>query len=188
MADAHIFYQISNFNKITQNFIPMNDIPHLLIAAGVLIALSQFSYARIAGAMYGYRDLDTIERLLPLQKRADLIHCIHHAIHAICGCLLVVTAITLITPSMGLPVSGISVAAWSMLVCDALVYVFNDIKHQLCMHRDELKRKWSTEKVFGPEHDNEVTLYRTLNELTTKNLVRDLLHSAAFAVLTFMYL
>ena len=41
---------------------------------------------------------------------------------------------------------------------------------------------------FGPEHDNEVTLYRTLNELTTKNLVRDLLHSAAFAVLTFMYL
>lgn len=42
-----------------------------LIVAGLLVFLSQTSYARIAGEMYGYRDQMTIARLHPLQKRAD---------------------------------------------------------------------------------------------------------------------
>ena len=82
----------------------INIILYLLIAAGLLIFLSQSSYARIAGSMYGYRDEMTIPRLRSLQKRADLLHCIHHSVHAICGVLMMIIAAMLLSPQVGLPV------------------------------------------------------------------------------------
>ena len=161
----------------------MNILFYLLIAAGVLVFLSQSSYAKIAGTMYGYRDQMTIPRLRPLQKKADMIHCIHHSAHAVCGLLLICSAIALLKPDMGVPVTWISVAACLILSADALVFISNCCRHRFSSRRDEITRKWKGEKVFGPEHDNEVSLYRTLREITTKNLKRDAFHAAVFILL-----
>ena len=155
-----------------------------LIVGGLLVFLSQTSYARIAGEMYGYRDQMTIARLRPLQKRADLIHCIHHAVHALCGLLVIMIAVVLFRPNAGTPVIWISASAWLLLLVDAVLYLSNNARHNLSGVRDDIKRKWKSEKVFGPEHDNEVSLFRTLQELTTKNLIRDIIHALVFAVLT----
>lgn len=162
----------------------MNFLFYLLIIAGLLIFLSQTSYARIACTMYGYRDQDTIPRLRPLQKKADVIHCIHHSIHAVCGLMLIPMALDLIKPALCIPVLWISVGVLVLFTIDSLIYLFNNHKHCLCTRRDEIKRKWSKEKVLGPEHDNEVSLYRTLKELTTKNLIRNGFHALVFIILT----
>ena len=159
-----------------------------LIIAGVLIFLSQLSYARIRGEMYGYRDQMTIPRLRPLQKRADLIHCVHHSVHAVCGLLIILAAIALLRPVSGMPVIWISASAWLLLAVDTIIYLINNKKHDLIGRRDDIKRKWKSEKVFGPEHDNEVSLFRTLRELTTKNLIRDMTHAMVFLVLTLISL
>ena len=155
-----------------------------LIVGGLLVFLSQTSYARIAGEMYGYRDQMTIARLRPLQKRADLIHCIHHSVHALCGLLVMMIAVVLFRPNAGIPVIWISASAWLLLLVDAVLYLSNNARHNLSGVRDDIKRKWKSEKVFGPEHDNEVSLFRILQELTTKNLIRDIIHALVFAVLT----
>lgn len=165
----------------------INIILYLLIAAGLLIFLSQSSYARIAGSMYGYRDEMTIPRLRSLQKRADLLHCIHHSVHAICGVLMMIISAMILSTQVDLPVLLVSGIACCLLVIDTMTFLYNDIKHHLRIRRDEIKRKWKGEKVFGPEHDNEVSLYRTLKELTTRNIQRDLLHMAAFIVLTILH-
>lgn len=54
---------------------------------------------------------------------------------------------------------------------------------QFAIRRDAIKHKWQGEKVFGPEHDREVSVYRTLKEITEKNLLRDAVHAALFALL-----
>ena len=154
-----------------------------LIVAGLLVFLSQTSYARIAGEMYGYRDQKTIARLRPLQKRADLIHCIHHSVHALCGLLIMMIAVALFRPNAGIPVIWISASAWLLLLVDAVIYLSNNARHNLSGFRDDIQRKWKSEKVFGPEHDNEVSLFRTLSELTAKNLIRDLIHAFVFVAL-----
>ena len=155
-----------------------------LIVTGLLIFLSQLSYARIAGEMYGYRDQMTIPRLRPLQKRADLIHCVHHSVHAVCGLLIILAAIALLRPTTGMPVIWFSASAWFLLAVDAIIYLINNKKHDLIGRRDDIKRKWKSEKVFGADHDNEVSLFRTLRELTTKNLLRNVVHALVFAILT----
>jgi hypothetical protein len=155
-----------------------------LIVAGLLVFLSQTSYARIAGSMYGYRDQMTLPRLRPLQKKADLLHCMHHSAHALCGLLMMVAAITLLIPSLNVSVVAVSACAWAILAADAIVFIANRYKHSLVERREEITRKWKGEKVFGPEHDNEVSLFRTLSELTAKNLIRDIIHALVFAVLT----
>ena len=155
-----------------------------LIVGGLLVFLSQTSYARIAGEMYGYRDQMTIARLRPLQKRADHIPCIHHSVHALCALLVMMIAVVLFRPNAGTPVIWISASAWLLLLVDAVLYLSNNARHNLSGVRDDIKRKWKSEKVFGPEHDNEVSLFRTLQELTTKNLIRDIIHALVFAVLT----
>lgn len=155
-----------------------------LIITGLLIFLSQLSYAWISGEMYGHRDQMTIARLRPLQKKADVIHCIHHSIHAVCGLMLISMGFDLIKPTLGISVLWISVGALILFATDTLIYLFNNHKHCLCTRRDEIKCKWSKEKVFGPEHDNEVSLYRTLKELTTKNLIRNGFHALVFIILT----
>ena len=152
-----------------------------LIIAGLLVFLSQTSYAWIAGQMYGYREKMTIPRLCPLQKRADMIHCIHHSVHAICGLMIMVVALASLWPSAGIPVRYIAATACLLLLTDAVIYLVNNLKHNLSARRDEIQRKWKSEKAFGPEHDDEVSLFRTLTELTTKNLIRDLIHAIVFA-------
>ena len=161
----------------------MTILSFIIILAGLLILLSQSSYAKIAGSMYGYRDQMTIPRLRPLQKKADLIHCLHHSAHALCGLLMAVAAISLHIPSLNVSVVAVSACAWAILAADAIMFIVNRHKHSLVERREEITHKWKGEKVFGPEHDNEVSLYRTLKELTTKNLKRDLFHALAFAVL-----
>ena len=164
---------------ILKNSIELTNILfYLLIAAGLLVFLSQSTYAKIAGTMYGYRDHMTIPRLRPLQKKADMIHCIHHSAHAACGLLLICSAIALLKPEMGVPVTWISVAACLILSADALVFISNCCRHRFSTRRDDITKKWKGEKVFGPEHDNEVSLYRTLREITSKNLKRDPFHAA----------
>ena len=159
-----------------------------LIVAGLLVFLSQTSYGRIAGEMYGYRDQMSISRLRPLQKRADLFHCIHDSVHALCGLLVMMIAVALFRPNSGIPVIWISASAWLLLLVDAVIYLSNNARHNLSGFRDDIKRKWKSEKVFGPEHDNEVSLFRTLRELTTKNLIRDMTHAMVFLVLTLISL
>ena len=153
-----------------------------LIVTGLLIFLSQLSYARIAGEMYGYRDQMTILR--PLQKRADLIHCVHHSVHAVCGLLIILAAIALLRLATGMPILWISASAWLLLSVDTIIYLINYKKHDLIGRRDDIKRKLKSEKVFGADHDNEVSLFRTLRELTTKNLLRNVVHALVFAILT----
>ena len=155
-----------------------------LIVTGLLIFLSQLSYARIAGEMYGYRDQMTIPRLRPLQKRADLIHCVHHSVHAVCGLLIILAAIALLRLATGMPILWISASAWLLLSVDTIIYLINYKNHDLIGRRDDIKRKWKSEKVFGADHDNEVSLFRTLRELTTKNLLRNVVHALVFAILT----
>ena len=155
-----------------------------LIVTGLLIFLSQLSYARIAGEMYGYRDQMTIPRLRPLQKRADLIHCIHHSVHAVCGLLIILAAIALHRLATGIPILWISASAWLLISVDTIIYLINYKKHDLIGRRDDIKRKLKSEKVFGADHDNEVSLFRTLRELTTKNLLRNVVHALVFAILT----
>ena len=104
----------------------MTFISITLIVTGLLIFLSQLSYARIAGEMYGYRDQMTIPRLRPLQKRADLIHCVHHSVHAVCGLLIILAAIALLRPTTGMPVIWISACAWFLLAVDAIIYLINN--------------------------------------------------------------
>lgn len=166
----------------------MTFISITLIVTGLLIFLSQVSYARIAGEMYGYRDQMTIHRLRPLQKRADLIHCIHHSVHAVCGLLIILAAIALLRPASGMPVIWISASVWLLLAIDTIIYLINNKKHDLIGRRDDIKRKWKSEKVFGADHDNEVSLFRTLRELTTKNLFRDMIQAMVFLVLTLISL
>ena len=166
----------------------MTFISITLIVTGLLIFLSQLSYARIAGDMYGYREQMTIPRLRPLQKRADLIHCVHHSVHAVCGLLIIFTAIALVRPPTVMPVIWISVSAWLLLAVDTIIYLINNKKHGLIGRSDDIKRKWKSEKVFGPEHDNEVSLFRTLKELTTKNLTRNMIQAMVFLVLTLISL
>ena len=112
-----------------------------LIVTGLLIFLSQLSYARIAGEMYGYRDQMTIPRLRPLQKRADLIHCVHHSVHAVCGLLIILAAIALLRPATGMPILWISASAWLLLAIDTIIYLINNKKHDLIGRRDDIKRK-----------------------------------------------
>ena len=71
----------------------------------------------------------------------------------------------------------ISASAWFLLAVDAIIYLINNKKHDLIGRRNDIKRKWKSEKVFGADHDNEVSLFRTLRELTTKNLFRDMIHA-----------
>ena len=146
-----------------------------LTVTGLLIFLSQTSYARIAGEMYGYRDLMTIPRLRHLQKRADMIHCIHHSVHAMGGLMIMAVDISFLWPSAGIPVGYIAASACLLLLTDAVIYLVNNLKHNLSARRDEIQRKWKS------ENDDEVSLFRTLTELTTKNLIRDLIHAIVFA-------
>ena len=69
------------------------------------------------------------------------------------------------------------------LLTDALSFVILNKTQKFTIRRDAIMHKWKGEKVFGPEHDAEVTVYRALKEITEKNLLRDGLHLGLFLVL-----
>lgn len=76
-----------------------------------------------------------------------------------------------------------SIIAGLLLTSDAIAFLILNRTRMFTRRRDAIKHKWQGEKVFGPEHDHEVSVYRTLNEITRKNLLRDGLHLTLFAIL-----
>ena len=73
--------------------------------------------------------------------------------------------------------------AAAQLVADAVVFLILNRVNHFALRRDEIMTKWKGEKVFGPEHDREVSEYRVLKEITNKNLLRDGLHLILFVAL-----
>ena len=148
----------------------MTILLYLILLGGILIFLSQSSYARVIAQV----DLSTSERR---------VHCIHHAVHSTCGILVIFLAIALLKGDCQ-PIINIACAiAAVILVGDAATFLILDRIKQFTLRRDAIVSKWKSEKVFGPEHDGEVSVYRTLKEITEKNLLRDGLHLMLFAAL-----
>ena len=143
---------------------------YLLLISGLLIFMSQASYAHIIAKV----DISTSERR---------IHCLHHAVHSSCGLLTLFAALALL---IGLPkslVATVCAIAVGLLMIDTIAFLICNKTQQFAIRRDAIKHKWQGEKVFGPEHDKEVSVYRTLKEITEKNLLRDLAHIVLFVIL-----
>ena len=143
---------------------------YLLLIGGLLIFMSQASYAYIIAKV----DISTSERR---------IHCLHHAVHSSCGLLTLFAAFALLN---GLPkslVATVCAIAVGLLMIDTIAFLICNKTQQFAIRRDAIKHKWQGEKVFGPEHDKEVSVYRTLKEITEKNLLRDLAHIVLFVIL-----
>ena len=73
--------------------------------------------------------------------------------------------------------------AGALLVADAVVFIVLNKVKQFAVRRDAIMWNWKGEKVFGPDHDREVSEYRVLKEITNKNLLRDGLHLLLFVTL-----
>lgn len=143
---------------------------YLLLIGGLLIFMSQASYAYIIAKV----DISTSERR---------IHCLHHAVHSSCGLLTLFAALAVL---IGLPkslVATVYAIAVGLLMIDTIAFLICNKTQQFAIRRDAIKHKWQGEKVFGPEHDKEVSVYRTLKEITEKNLLRDLAHIVLFVIL-----
>ena len=80
------------------------------------------------------------------------------------------TSITILIPSLGIRTEWISAGACLILLTDTMVYLVNSRKHMFTYRRKEIKHKWKNEKVFGSDHDNKVSRYRILRDITAKNL------------------
>ena len=148
----------------------MTILLYLILLGGLLIFLSQSSYAYVIAKV----DVSTSERR---------VHCAHHIVHSVCGILVMLLAIALLKGDCHPMINMVCTAAAILLIADATTFlILNRIK-QFAMRRDAIKAKWKSEKVFGPEHDSEVSVYRVLKEITEKNLLRDGLHLLLFATL-----
>lgn len=148
----------------------MTFILYSVMAVGLLIFLSQSSYAYVIAKV----DLSTSERQ---------VHCIHHAVHSVCGALMMLLSAALLKEVYQAMTNTVFIIACLLLISDALAFVILNRTQHFSMRRDAIKHKWKGEKVFGPEHDREVSVYRTLREITQKNLLRDGLHLILFAIL-----
>lgn len=62
----------------------MTILLYLLLIGGLLIFISQASYAYGIAKVNSARDTFTSVRLLPLILPADMLHFIHHSLHAVC--------------------------------------------------------------------------------------------------------
>ena len=143
---------------------------YLLLIGGLLIFISQASYAYVIAKV----DISTSERR---------IHCLHHAVHSSCGLLTLFAALTLLIGSPQSLVATVCAIAVGLLVIDAISFLICNKTQLFAIRRDAIKHKWQGEKVFGPEHDREVSEYRVLKEITEKNLLRDGLHLLLFITL-----
>lgn len=143
---------------------------YLMLIGGLLIFMSQASYAYVIAKV----NVSIAERR---------VHCMHHAVHSVCGILTVLAAVTLLVGNYQNSVAFICVVACALLLIDAVIYLICSHIMGFAARRDAIKRKWQGEKVFGPEHDREVSEYRVLKEITEKNLLRDTIHFAFFVIL-----
>ena len=148
----------------------MTVLLYLLLIGGLLIFMSQASYAYVIAKV----NVSTAERR---------VHFLHHAVHSVCGILTVLAAVTLLVGNNQNSVAFICVAACALILLDAVIYLICNHIKAFAVRRDAIKRKWKGEKVFGPEHDREVSEYRVLKEITKKNLLRDGLHLLLFVTL-----
>lgn len=148
----------------------MTILLYLLLIGGLLIFMSQASYAYVIAKV----DISTSERR---------IHCLHHAIHSSCGLLTLFAALALLISLPKTLVATICAIAVGLLMIDAIAFLICNKTQQFSIRRDAIKHKWQGEKVFGPEHDREVSVYRTLKEITQKNLLRDAVHAVLFVIL-----
>lgn len=148
----------------------MTILLYLLLIGGLLIFMSQASYAYIIAKV----DLSTAERR---------VHSAHHAVHSVCGLLAILAALALLIGSAQSTIITICATACGLLLVDALAFLICNKTEQFAIRRDAIKHKWQGEKVFGPEHDREVSVYRTLKEITEKNLLRDAVHTVLFVIL-----
>lgn len=151
----------------------MTIILYLLLIGSLLIFMSQASYAYVIAKV----DVSTAERR---------IHCAHHAVHAVCGLLTILAALALLIGSAQPTIVGICATACVLLLVDALAFLISNKTQLFAIRRDAIKHKWQSEKVFGPEHDREVSVYRVLKEITEKNLLRDAVHAVLFVILFLM--
>lgn len=143
---------------------------YLLLIGGLLIFMSQASYAYIIAKV----DISTSERR---------IHCLHHAVHSSCGLLTLFAALAVLISLPKSLVATVCAIAVGLLMIDTIAFLICNKTQQFAIRRDAIKHKWQGEKVFGPEHDKEVSVYRTLKEITEKNLLRDLAHIVLFVIL-----
>ena len=143
---------------------------YLLLISGLLIFMSQASYAYIIAKV----DISTSERR---------IHCLHHAVHSSCGLLTLFAALAVLISLPKSLVATVCAIAVGLLMIDTIAFLICNKTQQFAIRRDAIKHKWQGEKVFGPEHDKEVSVYRTLKEITEKNLLRDLAHIVLFVIL-----
>lgn len=148
----------------------MTVLLYLLLIGGLLIFMSQASYAYVIAKV----NISTAERR---------VHFLHHAVHSVCGILTVLAAVTLLVGNNQNSVAFICVAACALILIDAVIYLICSHIKSFAARRDAIKRKWKGEKVFGPEHDSEVSEYRVLKEITEKNLLRDAIHFAFYVLL-----
>lgn len=148
----------------------MTILLYLILIGGLLIFMSQTSYATVIAKV----DMSTAERR---------VHCVHHAVHAICGILATLLALAILMGSSQAMVNILCIIASVILAIDAVSFVILNRALHFSTRRDAIMRKCKGEKVFGPEHDGEVSVYRTLKEITNKNLLRDGLHLVLFAIL-----
>ena len=102
------------------------------------------------------------------------------------GLLTLFAALTLLIGSPQSLVATACAIALGLLMIDAVTFLICNKTQLFAIRRDTIKHKWQGEKVFGPEHDREVSVYRTLKEITEKNLLRDAVHAALFALLFLM--
>lgn len=151
----------------------MTIILYLLLIGSLLIFMSQASYAYVIAKV----DVSTAERR---------IHCAHHVVHAVCGLLTILAALALLIGSAQPTIVGICATACVLLLVDALAFLISNKTQLFAIRRDAIKHKWQSEKVFGPEHDREVSVYRVLKEITEKNLLRDAVHAVLFVILFLM--
>ena len=143
---------------------------YLLLIGGLLIFMSQPSYAYVIAKV----DISTSERR---------VHCLHHAVHSSCGLLTLFAALAVLISLPKSLVATVCAIAVGLLMIDTIAFLICNKTQLFAIRRDAIKHKWQGEKVFGPEHDKEVSVYRTLKEITEKNLLRDLAHIVLFVIL-----
>lgn len=163
----------------------MTIVLYFIMFGGLMIFLSQASYAYVTAKVRFERSTFTSSRILPLILPADTIHAIHHCVHAICGSASILAAGSILKPESGLSTQWICLAAIAVLVVDSIIFQVAEKKYGWREMRDSIMHKWKTQKSLDLDHDNEVCLYRSLKEQTKKNLIRDGLHILLFMFLWF---
>ena len=148
----------------------MTILLYLLLIVGVLTLIFNASQAYVIAKV----------NIFNAERR---IHFAHHIIHSVCGLLTIVAALAKLTGGCQTIITISCALACLILSIDAICYIICNRIYHFTIRRDAIRKKWDGEKVFGPEHDGEVSEYRVLREITQKDLLRDSLYIAIFVIL-----